>query len=122
VRAYACHDLRRSEADHPAHRRQPFRQGIQDDRAQRKDQSGRTGAGGPDRRGKREAAGTTGRLGETARAQIQKEKHSAGKGLGCVDVHLLASAAMTRLPVWILDGRLQKAADVLRVRYRVGRT
>ena len=44
-----------------------------------------------------------------------------GKGLGYVDVHLLASAVLSRLSLWTLDGKLQKAADMLHVRYRGGR-
>ena len=41
-----------------------------------------------------------------------------GKGLGYVDVHLLASAVLSRLPVWTLDKRLEQAADFLRVKYQ----
>jgi predicted nucleic acid-binding protein len=40
------------------------------------------------------------------------------KGLGYVDVHLLASAALSRLPIWTLDRKLEQVADMLRVRYR----
>jgi predicted nucleic acid-binding protein len=40
-----------------------------------------------------------------------------GKGLGYVDVHLLASAALSRHPLWTIDRKLQQVADVLRVRY-----
>jgi len=40
-----------------------------------------------------------------------------GKGLGYVDVHLLASAVLSRLPLWTLDRQLQQVADVLHVRY-----
>jgi predicted nucleic acid-binding protein len=40
-----------------------------------------------------------------------------GRGLGYVDVHLLASAALSRHPLWTLDRKLQQVADVLRVRY-----
>ncbi len=31
-----------------------------------------------------------------------------GKGLGYVDMHLLASALLTRVPLWTLDKRLHK--------------
>jgi predicted nucleic acid-binding protein len=41
-----------------------------------------------------------------------------GKGLGYVDVHLLASAVLSRLPLWTLDKRLEQVADILRLRYR----
>lgn len=36
-----------------------------------------------------------------------------GKGLGYIDVHLLASAVLTGLPLWTFDKKLEKAADVL---------
>lgn len=46
------------------------------------------------------------------------ENHSLmGKGLGYVDVHLLASAVLSRLSLWTLDRKLQQVADVLHVRY-----
>jgi len=34
----------------------------------------------------------------------------AGRGLGWIDVHLLATAALARLPLWTLDRRLAAAA------------
>ena len=40
-----------------------------------------------------------------------------GKGLGYVDVHLLASAALSRHPLWTLDKKLQQVAHALHVRY-----
>ena len=36
-----------------------------------------------------------------------------GKGLGYIDVHLLASAALTELPLWTFDKKLAEAADTL---------
>ncbi len=36
-----------------------------------------------------------------------------GKGLGYVDVHLLASAVLTGLPLWTLDKRLAGVAERL---------
>jgi hypothetical protein len=46
------------------------------------------------------------------------ESHALmGKGLGYVDVHLLASAFLSRLPIWTLDKKLEQVAGVLRVRY-----
>lgn len=46
------------------------------------------------------------------------ESHNLmGKGLGYVDVHLLASAVLSRLLLWTLDWKLQQVADVLHVRY-----
>jgi predicted nucleic acid-binding protein len=40
-----------------------------------------------------------------------------GKGLGYVDVHLLASAILTGVSLWTLDKRLEKAAEELHCRY-----
>jgi hypothetical protein len=36
-----------------------------------------------------------------------------GKGLGYVDLHLLAAAKMDRIPLWTLDKRLAGAATRL---------
>jgi predicted nucleic acid-binding protein len=41
-----------------------------------------------------------------------------GKGLGYIDVHLLASAVLTALPLWTLDKKLKKAAEGLHCAYR----
>lgn len=38
-----------------------------------------------------------------------------GKGLGYVDLHLLASARLTGVPLWTLDKRLNSAATKLRL-------
>ena len=38
-----------------------------------------------------------------------------GKGLGYVDVHLLAAALLTRVPLWTLDKKLYKAAVNLKL-------
>jgi len=40
-----------------------------------------------------------------------------GKGLGCVDVHLITSAVLTGVPIWTLDKKLAQAADSLYVKY-----
>lgn len=42
----------------------------------------------------------------------------AGRGLGWVDVHLLASAQLSRAGLWSLDGRLDAAARRLGVAAR----
>jgi len=34
-----------------------------------------------------------------------------GKGLGLIDMHLLASCALARRPLWTLDARLTRAAS-----------
>lgn len=43
-----------------------------------------------------------------------------GKGLGYVDVQLLASAVLSRHPIWTLDRKLEQAADLLHVKYEAG--
>ena len=40
-----------------------------------------------------------------------------GKGLGYVDIHLLASAVLTSIPLWTLDKRLSKSAARLGVNF-----
>jgi hypothetical protein len=39
-----------------------------------------------------------------------------GKGLGYIDVHLLASAVLSGLTLWTFDKKLEKAAEVLHCR------
>jgi hypothetical protein len=41
--------------------------------------------------------------------------HLMGVGVGWVDVHLLASAALGRAALWTLDGALGRAAKALRL-------
>jgi predicted nucleic acid-binding protein len=41
-----------------------------------------------------------------------------GKGLGYIDVHLLASAVLTGLPLWTRDKKLEKAAEGLHCEYQ----
>ena len=41
--------------------------------------------------------------------------HLMGRGLGWVDVHLLASAKLARRPFWTLDKRLAAAVTALRL-------
>ena len=41
-----------------------------------------------------------------------------GKGVGFIDVHLLASAQMTALSLWTSDKRLKSAADQLELTFR----
>jgi len=40
-----------------------------------------------------------------------------GKGMGYVDVHLIASAVLTGVPIWTLDKKLTQAADSLYINY-----
>jgi hypothetical protein len=44
-------------------------------------------------------------------------KHLMGRGLGWVDVHLLASALLGRTSLWTLDRRLAAQARVLEVAF-----
>lgn len=41
-----------------------------------------------------------------------------GKGLGYVDVHLIASALLTRVSIWTLDKRLEQVADVFHLKHQ----
>jgi predicted nucleic acid-binding protein len=41
-----------------------------------------------------------------------------GKGLGYIDIHLLASAVLTGVSLWTLDRRLDKVTEELHCRYR----
>jgi len=41
-----------------------------------------------------------------------------GKGIGFVDVHLLASARLTGVPLWTADKKLKSAADQLELAFR----
>jgi len=41
-----------------------------------------------------------------------------GKGIGFVDVHLLASAQLTEVPLWTADKRLKSAADQLELAFK----
>jgi hypothetical protein len=38
-----------------------------------------------------------------------------GKGLGYMDIHLMASAVLTGIPIWTLDKKLDQIANVLRI-------
>jgi predicted nucleic acid-binding protein len=44
--------------------------------------------------------------------------HLMGKGIGFVDVHLLASAQLTGVPLWTADKRLKSAADLLALTFK----
>ena len=41
-----------------------------------------------------------------------------GKGLGYVDIHLIASALLTAIPIWTHDRKLAQVADALHMSYR----
>ena len=43
------------------------------------------------------------------------QNHLMGKGIGFVDIHLLASAKLTGVKLWTADKRLASAADQLKL-------
>ena len=45
--------------------------------------------------------------------------HLMGKGIGFVDVHLLASAQLTGIPLWTADKRLKSATDQLGLTFNI---
>ena len=46
-------------------------------------------------------------------------RHLMGKGLGYLDIHLLAAALVSGISLWTLDTKLDKAAEELCCRYRL---
>jgi len=48
-----------------------------------------------------------------------EEKRLMGLGIGIVDVHLLASAIMTNIPLWTTDRRLKEVAKRLNTLYKI---
>ena len=46
------------------------------------------------------------------------QNHLMGKGVGFVDVHLLASAQFAGVPLWTTDKSLKSAADQLKLTFR----
>ena len=49
--------------------------------------------------------------------QLIENRHLMGKGLGYIDVHLLASALLSKVPLWTLDKRLSEVSSILGVAY-----
>lgn len=47
-----------------------------------------------------------------------EEAKLQGRGLGYIDIHLLASALLSNVPLWTLDRKLDKAAADLKTKYR----
>ena len=46
------------------------------------------------------------------------DKHQLmGRGVGFVDVHLLASAQLSKLPIWTADNKLRAASRELELKY-----
>jgi len=50
-----------------------------------------------------------------------EQNQLSGKGIGFVDIHLLASAKLEQLPLWTEDKRLKTAAKVLDLDYKTKR-
>ena len=40
-----------------------------------------------------------------------------GKGLGYIDIHLIASAILTEIPLWTVDKKLNEISSKLRIGY-----
>jgi len=40
-----------------------------------------------------------------------------GKGLGYIDMHLIASAMLTKVPIWTLDKKLKEVSSKLGLKY-----
>ncbi len=47
-----------------------------------------------------------------------ERNHLMGEGVGFVDVHLLASAQLTEVPLWTADKRLKSTADQLELAFK----
>jgi len=47
-----------------------------------------------------------------------EQRSLCGKGMGWMDVHLLASALLSRLPLWTRDRNLHETAISLRVAHK----
>ena len=44
--------------------------------------------------------------------------HLMGKGLGYIDMHLLASAILSKIPLWTFDKKLQEVSDKMGLDFR----
>ncbi len=47
-----------------------------------------------------------------------EKKGLMGKGLGLIDVHLLAAALLSEVSLWTLDAKLQHEASILGIAYK----
>ncbi|MCK5195602.1 MAG: type II toxin-antitoxin system VapC family toxin [Desulfobulbaceae bacterium] len=47
-----------------------------------------------------------------------EQNQLSGKGIGFVDIHLLASAQLSQVPLWTTDKRLKSAATELGLNYK----
>ncbi len=46
-----------------------------------------------------------------------ENRHLMGKGIGYVDVHLIASAILMGVPLWTLDKKLSQVANRFHIKY-----
>lgn len=46
-----------------------------------------------------------------------ERNHLMGKGLGLIDIHLMASALLSGMPLWTLDNKLRREASRLGIAY-----
>jgi predicted nucleic acid-binding protein len=46
-----------------------------------------------------------------------ENRHLMGKGIGYVDVHLIASAILMGVPLWTLDKKLSQVANSFHIKY-----
>src|SRR5262245_14097398 len=49
--------------------------------------------------------------------QFVEQFQLMSRGVGWIDMHLLASAALSDLRIWTLDGRMGKAAEIVDMRH-----
>ena len=47
-----------------------------------------------------------------------EKKRLMGKGLGYIDVHLLASALLSNVSIWSFDGKLNRISTELNINYK----
>lgn len=47
-----------------------------------------------------------------------ENNHLMGRGLGYVDIHLLASALLARVSLWTLDKRLEQISGLFQLQYQ----
>lgn len=50
--------------------------------------------------------------------QFIENDHLMGKGLGYIDMHLLVSAILTKIPLWTLDKKLNHVSSILGLEYQ----
>jgi hypothetical protein len=50
--------------------------------------------------------------------QVIESKMLMGKGLGYIDIHLIASALLAEVPLWTLDKKLKETSTILNIHYR----